>query len=185
MEYQWTYSLFECCVAVDEADEEGRDCVCICPAQLHSRINRRFRGEGGCACLSYTFAWPYCGWLLAAPLRKELRQKYSLPEEPCSDCMIHLCCSPLAVWQEYRELEIREGYEFYQTERSQKEVNPAEPKNAEVGMLLTPRSRRTSVAWTAPIESPNSSPQQALHESPKQSPRPASPASRLAKASRE
>lgn len=127
---RWTTGLFQCCLALEEADEEGCEWVLICPSILHARIAGRLRGDSyRLSCCTYAFAWAYCAWLFAAPLRSELRRKYSLPEEPCSDCMAHLFCSPLAVWQEYRELEAREGIHFYiLTDLEKQKAEPEGPQ---------------------------------------------------------
>lgn len=37
-------------------------------------------------------------WCVAQTTRSQLRAKYNLAEEPCSDCLTHCCCSALAVW---------------------------------------------------------------------------------------
>ncbi|RDY09008.1 Protein PLANT CADMIUM RESISTANCE 12, partial [Mucuna pruriens] len=39
--------------------------------------------------------------------RSKLRGLYKLPEEPCTDCCVHLCCLFCAICQEYRELKNR------------------------------------------------------------------------------
>ncbi|KAL1061882.1 hypothetical protein V6Z11_D13G043200 [Gossypium hirsutum] len=52
-------------------------------------------GFTGCACL-YSFLY-----------RSKLRGQYDLEEEPCNDCLVHFCCCPLALCQEYRELKNR------------------------------------------------------------------------------
>ena len=44
--------------------------------------------------------------VFAGTLREEVRTKYNLPPEPCADCCVHLCCSPLAVCQEAREIKV-------------------------------------------------------------------------------
>ena len=44
--------------------------------------------------------------VFAGTLRAEVRTKYNLPPEPCADCCVHLCCSPLAVCQEAREIKV-------------------------------------------------------------------------------
>ncbi|KAL8249827.1 hypothetical protein R6Q59_006695 [Mikania micrantha] len=36
-----------------------------------------------------------------------MRQQYILPEKPCNDCLVHFCCEPCAICQEYRELKYR------------------------------------------------------------------------------
>ena len=39
--------------------------------------------------------------------RSQMRDKYKLHEAPCSDCCVHLCCSPLGVCQEVHEAKQR------------------------------------------------------------------------------
>lgn len=39
--------------------------------------------------------------------RTKLRASFNLPEDPCADCLVHCCCLPCAVCQEYRELKNR------------------------------------------------------------------------------
>ncbi|KAG8500342.1 hypothetical protein CXB51_003647 [Gossypium anomalum] len=39
--------------------------------------------------------------------RSKLRGQYDLPEEPCTDCLVHFCCAACALCQEYRELKNR------------------------------------------------------------------------------
>ncbi|KAJ0430787.1 putative PLAC8 motif-containing protein [Helianthus annuus] len=39
--------------------------------------------------------------------RTKLRNQYSLPKQPCNDCLVHFFCKPCALCQEYRELKYR------------------------------------------------------------------------------
>ncbi|KAL2906212.1 Cell number regulator 1 [Bienertia sinuspersici] len=39
--------------------------------------------------------------------RPKLRGQYGLEELPCADCLVHFCCEPCALCQEYRELKNR------------------------------------------------------------------------------
>ena len=48
-----------------------------------------------------------CGCLYSYPYRTKIRQQYMLEETPCGDCLVHFCCEPCALCQEYRELEAR------------------------------------------------------------------------------
>lgn len=48
------------------------------------------------------------GAVFAGSFRSEVRNKYNLSEEPCSDCLVHFFCSPCAVCQEARELKVRD-----------------------------------------------------------------------------
>lgn len=36
-----------------------------------------------------------------------MRSQYGLRETPCNDCLVHWCCEPCALCQEYRELKHR------------------------------------------------------------------------------
>jgi Cys-rich protein (TIGR01571 family) len=46
-------------------------------------------------------------WVYSCVYRAKLRQQYDLPEEPCSDCLVHFLCERRALRQEYRELQAR------------------------------------------------------------------------------
>nr|XP_017225780.1 PREDICTED: protein PLANT CADMIUM RESISTANCE 2-like [Daucus carota subsp. sativus] len=39
--------------------------------------------------------------------RSKLRYMYNLPPSYCGDCLVHTCCEPCALCQEYRELQNR------------------------------------------------------------------------------
>ena len=39
--------------------------------------------------------------------RAEMRDQYALPDAPCCDCCVNLCCEPCALVQEYKELKHR------------------------------------------------------------------------------
>ena len=54
-----------------------------------------------------------CFAVFAGKLREEVRTKYNLPSDPCADCCVHLCCSPLAVCQEAREIKVSNTSEVY------------------------------------------------------------------------
>ncbi|CAN1158452.1 Protein PLANT CADMIUM RESISTANCE 12 [Linum perenne] len=45
--------------------------------------------------------------LYSYPYRSKLREQYKLPEKPCGDCILHWCCTPCVLCQEYRELKNR------------------------------------------------------------------------------
>lgn len=48
-----------------------------------------------------------CGCLYSCFYRSKLRQQYTLEEKPCGDCLVHWCCEPCALCEEYRELKSR------------------------------------------------------------------------------
>lgn len=48
-----------------------------------------------------------CGCLYSCIYRNKMRQQYMLKDTPCCDCLLHWCCEPCALCQEYRELQNR------------------------------------------------------------------------------
>ncbi|GAB4848966.1 hypothetical protein Ancab_040149 [Ancistrocladus abbreviatus] len=48
-----------------------------------------------------------CPCLYSCLYRSRLRGQYDLAEEPSADCLVHFCCEPCALCQEYRELKTR------------------------------------------------------------------------------
>jgi Cys-rich protein (TIGR01571 family) len=113
---KWTTNMFDCPapdedMPVNEEDEIfGCELLAACPPVMYSRIANHLRGDHKCcSCVTYAFCWLWIGCILASGTRRRLREKYNLPEEPCGDCCAHTGCSPFAVWQEYRELEARQG----------------------------------------------------------------------------
>ncbi|KAF8410052.1 hypothetical protein HHK36_002572 [Tetracentron sinense] len=103
---QWSTGLCHCC-------DDPANCVitCFCPCitfgQIAEIVNR---GSSTCAergtaygCLVLT-GYP-C--LYSCFYRSKLRGQYDLDEAPCVDCLVHFCCEPCALCQEYRELKNR------------------------------------------------------------------------------
>lgn len=52
------------------------------------------------------FQWSNIGapWIISCINREKMRVVYSLPPDPCGDCLVHFWCGPCALCQEYREL---------------------------------------------------------------------------------
>jgi Cys-rich protein (TIGR01571 family) len=48
-----------------------------------------------------------CTWVYSCTYRAMMRAQFGLPEAPCADCLVHLCCEPCALCQQYRELTAR------------------------------------------------------------------------------
>lgn len=46
-----------------------------------------------------------CGCLYSCFYRSKMRQQQNLKGNNCLDCLIHCCCEPCALSQEYRQLE--------------------------------------------------------------------------------
>ncbi|GMH40500.1 hypothetical protein BSKO_08404 [Bryopsis sp. KO-2023] len=96
---QWSTSLYGC------FDDCG---ICLygycCLPCLYGDNVAKATGGGSCGpCCLYTCC-PGFACIFAGGKRTEIRNKYNLPEEPCSDCCVHFWCSPCGVCQEARQL---------------------------------------------------------------------------------
>ncbi|KAJ4758554.1 Protein PLANT CADMIUM RESISTANCE 2 [Rhynchospora pubera] len=104
---EWSSGLCDC----------GQDCktcclACFCPCIAFGRIAEIVdQGTTPCATSGAIYAiltcFTGCQWVYSCMYRSKLRTQYSLPESPCNDCLIHCCCEPCALSQEYRELQTR------------------------------------------------------------------------------
>ncbi|KAF8377534.1 hypothetical protein HHK36_030916 [Tetracentron sinense] len=79
-------------------------CPCITFGQITEIVNR-----GSSSCLVNGRAYGVLALTGFACLyscfnRSKLRGQYDLEEAPCADCLVHFCCEPCALCQEYREL---------------------------------------------------------------------------------
>ncbi|KAI3945616.1 hypothetical protein MKW92_032097 [Papaver armeniacum] len=45
-----------------------------------------------------------CSWIYSCMYRTKFIQLYNLEGSSCNDCLIHFCCTPCALCQDYREL---------------------------------------------------------------------------------
>jgi Cys-rich protein (TIGR01571 family) len=52
----------------------------------------------------------YCQWIYTCAYRAKMRAQYALPDAPCCDCLVHFCCEPCSLCQQYKELKAR-GYD--------------------------------------------------------------------------
>lgn len=48
-----------------------------------------------------------CTCIYSCFYRSRMRRQYMLPEDPCTDCLVHFFCEGCALCQEYRELKTR------------------------------------------------------------------------------
>ncbi|KAK9863545.1 hypothetical protein WJX84_005768 [Apatococcus fuscideae] len=103
---EWTAGIFGC------LGDCGICCYgCWCPCCLFGDNHSKAMGTGcvGPTIIFYLLGSIGCQCFYAGPLRKELRNRYSLQERPCNDCCVHWCCSPCAICQEAREIKARGG----------------------------------------------------------------------------
>ena len=106
---EWGSGLFDC----------RRDCHTCCvgycvPCILYAVNGQKVRGLNHRTYWTDFFLYYFiyccftgCRFLLGVQRRTELRQKYNLPEKPCSDCCVHFWCHPCAMCQEGREIDQR------------------------------------------------------------------------------
>ncbi|CAN1158454.1 Protein PLANT CADMIUM RESISTANCE 12 [Linum perenne] len=103
---EWTTGLCGCC-------EDPGSCVktSCCPcitfgqnAVIVDRNNTSCFGSGLVFCMLANIG---ISCLYSYPYRSKLREQYKLPEKPCGDCILHWCCTPCVLCQEYRELKNR------------------------------------------------------------------------------
>jgi Cys-rich protein (TIGR01571 family) len=94
---QFSSGLCDCCL-----DISGCIYGCICPCHLFGKNVENLTNQGCCkACCCYLCC---CGSCNHAPMRRKLRMKYGLLEEPCNDCCVAVFCSCCALCQEHREI---------------------------------------------------------------------------------
>ncbi|KAK1413710.1 hypothetical protein QVD17_35488 [Tagetes erecta] len=104
---QWSTGLCDC-----TSDVSNCCLTCWCPCIPFGQIAEILdKGTTSCAVHGalYTILLLFtgCQCIYSCMYRSKMRQQYMLPEEPCNDCLLHCCCEPCAMCQEYRELKHR------------------------------------------------------------------------------
>ncbi|KAM7487757.1 hypothetical protein LguiB_025241 [Lonicera macranthoides] len=102
---QWSTGLCDC------LDDPATFCItCWCPCITFGKI-AEIVDKGTTSCITagtlYTliYAISGLGCIYSCCYRTKMRHQYMLPEQPCHDFLIHLCCEVCALCQEYRELQ--------------------------------------------------------------------------------
>ncbi|CAI9278478.1 unnamed protein product [Lactuca saligna] len=104
---QWSTGLFEC-----DSDVSNCCITCWCPCIPLGQI-AEITDKGSTSCVVHGTLYTIllvltgCQWIYSCMYLSKMRQQYLLPEEPCNDCLVHFCCEPCAMCQEYRELKYR------------------------------------------------------------------------------
>ncbi|KAG6399044.1 hypothetical protein SASPL_140518 [Salvia splendens] len=104
---RWTTGLFDCF-----EDVQNSIITCFCPCITFGQVAEVVdRGSVSCGASGalYTLIAVVTGWpcLYSCFYRTKMRRQYALPEIPCPDILVHCCCEPCALAQEYRELKNR------------------------------------------------------------------------------
>ncbi|KAJ4793756.1 PLANT CADMIUM RESISTANCE 2 [Rhynchospora pubera] len=103
---QWSTGLCHC------LDDPGNCMItCLCPCITFGQT-AEIVDKGSCSCVSSGLAYLlFCslglGCLYSCFYRSKMRSQYDLNEGPLPDCLVHFCCEPCALCQEYRELKSR------------------------------------------------------------------------------
>jgi len=114
----WNNGFYDCF-----GDMETCLCVSCCTPCAYGQMMEMLQkgsnessgmGDSSVCCTYYCYsAIPYGGPCIVANYaggnRKKIREKFGLKEEPCNDCMAHLCCNCCATIQEMREVKYRNG----------------------------------------------------------------------------
>eukprot|EP00258_Populus_trichocarpa_P050043 XP_024466062.1 protein PLANT CADMIUM RESISTANCE 2 isoform X2 [Populus trichocarpa] len=104
---RWSSGLCDCCSDVPSC------CLTYwCPCITFGRIAEiTDRGTTPCAVSGAIYGlllyFTYCSCLYSCLYRSKLRTQYMLEESRCNDFLVHCCCEPCALCQEYRELKHR------------------------------------------------------------------------------
>ncbi|KAH9616180.1 hypothetical protein KSS87_001432 [Heliosperma pusillum] len=100
----WSTGLCHCC------DDPANClvtafCPCITFGQIAELVNKGCAMSGTIYAVLMGFTGMAC--LYSCFHRSRLRGQYGLDESPSADCLVHFCCEPCALCQEYRELKNR------------------------------------------------------------------------------
>ncbi|KAL7410792.1 PLAC8 family-domain-containing protein [Mrakia frigida] len=118
---EWTHGLCGCC------SRPGICCYsCCCPCIVFSKNKSRLhhldryntkhpkRGDscsGDCFLHCCLTSFLGLGWILQIGSRGDTRDHYRIEGGCCGDCMANWCCSPCALTQEAREIELEENFQ--------------------------------------------------------------------------
>ncbi|XP_054809624.1 protein PLANT CADMIUM RESISTANCE 2-like [Prosopis cineraria] len=103
----WSTGLCDC-------TSDVRNCciTCWCPCITFGQIAEILdKGSTSCgasgALYTLVACVTGCACLYSCFYRAKMRQQFLLKDKPCCDCLLHCCCEPCALCQEYRELQNR------------------------------------------------------------------------------
>ena len=101
----WTESL---CGCLNDIPLCCYGCWCCCCLYGHNAAKLTSQPACWIHCTLYSLMSAVgCCCLLHTIRRGQMREKYSLEEGDCGDCMITCCCPSCAICQETREMKVR------------------------------------------------------------------------------
>lgn len=102
---EWTTSICDCCI-------KPGSCITgsVCPCILYGKnVENLSNGQKGCFCNALCCFLLPCSAFIRSPIRRQIRTRYNLQQEPCNDLCVSILCPCCALCQESRELENRDG----------------------------------------------------------------------------
>ncbi|XP_028767123.1 protein PLANT CADMIUM RESISTANCE 2 [Neltuma alba] len=134
----WSTGLCDC-----TSDVKNCCITCWCPCITFGQIAEILdKGSTSCgasgALYTLVACVTGCACLYSCFYRAKMRQQFSLKDQPCCDCLVHCCCEPCALCQEYRELQ-NHGFDMLigwhgNVEQRNRELAMATAPPAEQGM---------------------------------------------------
>ena len=97
----WSSTIFEC-----TKDPTVALLWCICPPFVSAQTAKKMGDDFNSAFIKSLCCG--CFPCIGASARLQMRVKYDLPPEPCSDLIVHCCLGGCATCQEAREANVRE-----------------------------------------------------------------------------
>ncbi|KAI9082143.1 hypothetical protein K1719_035883 [Acacia pycnantha] len=103
----WSTGLCDC-----TSDVKNCCITCWCPCITFGQIAEILdKGSTSCgasgALYTVVACVTGCACLYSCFYRSKMRHQFLLKDDPCCDCLVHCCCEPCALCQEYRELQNR------------------------------------------------------------------------------
>ncbi|KAF2455708.1 PLAC8 family-domain-containing protein [Lineolata rhizophorae] len=110
-EQEWHHSGVDCCSPFTTCLLSWC-CPCIIYGRVHHRLRKSQSLDGYSCCngsCTAHAALTFCGvgWILQLMQRGELRHRYQLEGNGCTDCLCAFCCNPCDLTQQDKEAKFR------------------------------------------------------------------------------
>ncbi|KAF2666618.1 PLAC8-domain-containing protein [Microthyrium microscopicum] len=112
MSNEWHNSGSDCCSPFSTC-ALAWCCPCFVHGRVQHRVNKDGMLNGYSSCNMNCCAWAClahfgCQWILQMMSRGEIRRKYNLKGDGCTDCLCACCCTPCDLAQQDKEAEHQE-----------------------------------------------------------------------------